>query len=64
MRVWRPDCSPTTQPPTDDLAGIAASLLDGLLHGSGDAVIGSNPASDNVVQTVRLLQMLGDLIER
>ena len=50
--------------PTDDLAGIAASLLDGLLHGSGDAVIGINPASDNVAQAVRLLQMLGDVIER
>ncbi len=50
--------------PTDDLAGIGASLLDGLLHGSGDAVIGINPASDNVAQVVRLLQMLGDVIER
>ncbi len=50
--------------PTDDLAGIAASLLDGLLFGSGDAVIGINPASDNVAQAVRLLQMLGDVIER
>lgn len=50
--------------PTDDLAGIAASLLDGLLLGSGDAVIGINPATDNVAQVVRLLQMLGDVIER
>ena len=50
--------------PTDDLAGIAASLLDGLLLGSGDAVIGINPASDNVPQVVRLLQMLGDVIDR
>ena len=50
--------------PTDELGGIAASLLDGLLHGSGDAVIGINPASDNVAQVVRLLQMLGDVIER
>ena len=50
--------------PTDDLAGIAASLLDGLLLGSGDAVIGINPASDNVPQVVRLLQMLGEVIER
>ena len=40
--------------PTDDLQGIAASLLDGLLLGSGDAVIGINPASDNVPQVVRL----------
>jgi ethanolamine ammonia-lyase large subunit len=33
--------------PTDDPAGIAASMLDGLLLGSGDAVIGINPVSDN-----------------
>jgi ethanolamine ammonia-lyase large subunit len=49
--------------PTDDLQGIAASLLDGLLLGSGDAVIGINPASDNVPQVVRLLHMLGDVIQ-
>jgi len=48
--------------PTDDLQGIAASLLDGLLLGSGDAVIGINPASDNTAQVVRLLHMLGDVI--
>ena len=34
--------------PTDDLRGIAASILDGLLCGSGDAVIGVNPATDSV----------------
>src|SRR6202789_3528817 len=34
--------------PTDDPVGIAASILDGLLLGSGDAVIGINPASDSV----------------
>jgi ethanolamine ammonia-lyase large subunit len=50
--------------PTDDLAGIAASLLDGLLHGSGDAVIGINPASDNLPQVMRLLSMLDELITR
>jgi len=50
--------------PTDDTAGIAASLLDGLLHGSGDAVIGINPATDNVPQVVRLLQMLDGVIAR
>lgn len=48
--------------PTDSSAGIAASLLDGLLHGSGDAVIGINPATDNVAQVVRLLKMLDDVI--
>ena len=50
--------------PTDNLQGIAASLLDGLLLGSGDAVIGINPASDNVPQVVRLLHMLDDVISR
>jgi ethanolamine ammonia-lyase large subunit len=50
--------------PTDDAAGIAASLLDGLLMGSGDAVIGINPATDNVAQVVRLLQMLDGVIQR
>jgi ethanolamine ammonia-lyase large subunit len=48
--------------PTDDMQGIAASLLDGLLLGSGDAVIGINPASDNVPQVVRLLHMLDEVI--
>lgn len=48
--------------PTDDLAGIAASLIDGLLMGSGDAVIGINPATDNVPQVVRLLGMLDEVI--
>ena len=50
--------------PTDDAAGIAASLLDGLLHGCGDAVIGINPATDNVTQVVRLLHMLDSVISR
>ncbi len=50
--------------PTDDAAGIAASLLDGLLYGSGDAVIGINPAGDNVPQVVQLLQMLDAVIQR
>jgi ethanolamine ammonia-lyase large subunit len=50
--------------PTDDAAGIAASLLDGLLYGSGDAVIGINPASDNVPQVIRLLGLLDELISR
>ena len=50
--------------PTDDATGIAASLLDGLLYGSGDAVIGINPATDNVAQVVRLLTMLDEVIQR
>ena len=50
--------------PTDDAAGIAASLLDGLLYGSGDAVIGINPATDNVPQVIRLVGMLDEIIQR
>lgn len=50
--------------PTDDPAGIAAVILDGLLYGSGDAVIGINPASDNLQSTQVLIQMLNDVIER
>ncbi len=47
--------------PTDSPAGIAASMLDGLLLGSGDAVIGINPAGDNVAVTARLLRMIDAL---
>ena len=50
--------------PTDNPAGVAASLLDGLLYGCGDAVIGINPASDNLEATLRLLHMLNDVIDR
>jgi ethanolamine ammonia-lyase large subunit len=44
--------------PTDDLRGIAASLVDGLLYGSGDAVLGINPATDNLRAVSDLLRML------
>jgi ethanolamine ammonia-lyase large subunit len=50
--------------PTDDEAGIAASMLDGLMYGSGDAVVGINPATDNVPQVIRLLKMLDGVISR
>ena len=50
--------------PIDDPAGIAASILDGLLLGSGDAVIGINPAGDNVAVTVRLLRLIDTLRQR
>jgi ethanolamine ammonia-lyase large subunit len=50
--------------PTDDATGIAASLLDGLLYGSGDAVIGINPATDNVPQVIRIVSMLDEIIAR
>ena len=50
--------------PTDDLKGIAASTLDGLCYGCGDAVIGINPATDNLDNITRLLHMLDNIIER
>lgn len=49
--------------PTDDVMGIAASILDGLLYGNGDAVIGINPATDNVEQTIKLLKLMDDVIQ-
>lgn len=50
--------------PTDDPSGVAASLLDGLLYGSGDAVIGINPATDNYNAVVKLMHLLDDVIQR
>jgi ethanolamine ammonia-lyase large subunit len=47
--------------PTDDPKGIAASIIDGLLYGSGDAVIGINPVSDNLATVDTLLRMLDRL---
>ncbi len=48
--------------PTDDSIGIAASMVDGLLYGAGDAVIGINPATDNVQQVMRIVHMLDEVI--
>jgi ethanolamine ammonia-lyase large subunit len=50
--------------PTDDAKGIAASMLDGLLYGCGDAVIGINPASDSLAAVTTLLDMLDKFRER
>ncbi|MEI9886687.1 MAG: ethanolamine ammonia-lyase subunit EutB [Rhizomicrobium sp.] len=50
--------------PTDDARGIAASIVDGLLNGSGDAVIGINPASDNVGTVTSLLAMIDEIRRR
>ena len=50
--------------PTDDPRGIAAAVLDGLLLGSGDAVIGINPATDNLDNVHALLSLLDELIQR
>ncbi|GAB3869361.1 ethanolamine ammonia-lyase subunit EutB [Hymenobacter segetis] len=50
--------------PTDDARGIAASLVDGLLYGSGDAVIGINPATDSPKAVSQLLHMLDAVREQ
>ncbi|HUB29098.1 MAG TPA: ethanolamine ammonia-lyase subunit EutB [Terracidiphilus sp.] len=50
--------------PTDDALGIAASILDGLMLGSGDAVIGINPAGDSVETTMQLLRLIDALRQR
>lgn len=49
--------------PTDDARGVAASILDGLLLGSGDAVIGINPAQDSPSRVLLLLELI-DRIRR
>ncbi len=50
--------------PTDDPLGVTASVLDGLLHGCGDAVIGINPATDSPARTGELLELLDAVIRR
>jgi len=50
--------------PTDDAAGVSAAILDGLLYGCGDAVIGINPASDSVPVIERLLNLMDEVITR
>jgi len=47
--------------PTDDPAGIAASIVDGLMYGAGDAVIGINPVTDSVETVVELVSMLDEM---
>ena len=50
--------------PTDDLEGIGASIIDGLMYGCGDAVIGINPTLDSLAVIRSLLNFLDDLINR
>lgn len=50
--------------PTDDAKGVAAAVLDGLLLGSGDAVIGINPATDSPATVTELLRLLDDIRAR
>ena len=50
--------------PLDDIRGITASILDGILLGSGDACIGINPASDDPAAIGALLRLIDDIIAR
>jgi ethanolamine ammonia-lyase large subunit len=50
--------------PTDDPLGVLAATIDGLRFGIGDAVIGINPASDNVAACLTLLDLLDTLRQR
>jgi ethanolamine ammonia-lyase large subunit len=50
--------------PTDDIKGIAASMIDGLLYGNGDAVIGINPVTDNLQTVIKLLEMMDTIRQR
>jgi ethanolamine ammonia-lyase large subunit len=50
--------------PTDDVRGIAASMLDGLMYGCGDAVIGINPATDSLSAITTLLEMMDAFRQR
>lgn len=50
--------------PTDDPAGIAAAVIDGLMYGAGDACIGINPASDSLPAISDLLKLLDEIIAR
>ena len=50
--------------PYDDVKGITASILDGILLGAGDACIGINPASDDPAVIGGLLRLLDDIITR
>lgn len=50
--------------PVDDPKGITAEIIDGLFYGSGDAVIGINPASDNDQSVTNLLHLLDEFIRK
>ncbi|HJV24619.1 MAG TPA: ethanolamine ammonia-lyase subunit EutB [Aromatoleum sp.] len=50
--------------PTDEPSGVAASIVDGLMYGSGDAVIGINPATDSVSAVTTLIRMLDAIIAK
>ena len=50
--------------PSDEPKAIAASIIDGLMYGCGDAVIGINPATDNPKEVSKLLKQLDEFRQR
>jgi ethanolamine ammonia-lyase large subunit len=50
--------------PTDDRRGVLASVIDGLMYGCGDAVIGINPASDSVEVMAELTLLFDEIITK
>jgi ethanolamine ammonia-lyase large subunit len=50
--------------PSDDVAGIGAAILDGLMYGCGDACIGINPATDSAARALLLLERIDELRQR
>lgn len=50
--------------PADDITGVSASIYEGLIYGCGDAVIGVNPASDNLTRLGKMLYWLDEIRER
>ncbi|WP_020174102.1 ethanolamine ammonia-lyase subunit EutB [Methyloferula stellata] len=50
--------------PSDDVAGIGAAILDGLMYGCGDACIGINPATDSAARALLLLERVDELRQR
>jgi ethanolamine ammonia-lyase large subunit len=50
--------------PTDEPRGVTASILDGLLFGCGDAVIGINPATDNITNAITLMHLIDEIRQR
>ena len=43
---------------------LVAGMIDGLMLGAGDAVVGINPASDSLPDLVRLNQVLAEVLAR
>jgi ethanolamine ammonia-lyase large subunit len=64
--IGQPGClASRLQPnhPTDSVAGVLASVREGLAYGVGDAVIGLNPVDDSVAATIRSLEALYEFVE-